>query len=596
MPMSTLSSLLLADLSGGLSEDLSAGHSAGLRAGPFAGPAADPSESAEWPADRSARPSADRSAGPSADHSAGSSAPWPGARAAAPPGGAPGPLALVVAPAGYGKTTLLAEAAAAFRGRVVHWRPCRDTRDAASLLARLAGEPRPAGSAPHPHPHPHPYSHPGAEPRSAPTVESVLLDIERAPAPVLLLADDVHLVHGHPAEAALEELALLAPPGRLRVILAGRRMPALNLTRRELADTLVLTARDLRLGEAAAAAAFPGADPDLIRLSRGWPAIVRLGHAAAAAGREPLDAPALRTYLEREVLAVFPDQAVRALRRGAEEPPELAEEFGAADCLPVLRAYLARRCPAPRAVCPATAEPVAPERPLTLRCFRRFEATVDGRPLDWGAARPRVRALARLLAVHAGRPVHREELMAALWPESTARTAGHGLQTAVSALRTVLEPGQDRGRARVLVRSGEAYMLNLVPGGSCDVQHFEAATAQGLADAARGHTERAVEALTRGLRLYTGELLPEDGPAEWVVPLRERCRGQAVRAAHTLAEVELARGRTEAAVTAAGHALSLDPFQDAVWRLLVQAHRLAGDPAAARQAERRHAQILAALT
>ncbi|MFZ3473832.1 AfsR/SARP family transcriptional regulator [Streptomyces sp. 2.9] len=200
-----------------------------------------------------------------------------------------------------------------------------------------------------------------------------------------------------------------------------------------------------------------------------------------------------------------------------------------------------------------------------------------------------------MLAVHSGRPVHREQLMAALWPESSARTAGHGLQTAVSALRTVLEPGQDRGRSRVLVRSGEAYTLDLVPGGSCDVQHFEAATAEGLAEAARGRGDRAAEALTRALRLYTGELLPEDGPAEWVVPLRERCRDQAVRAAHTLAEVELARGRAGEAVAAAGHALSLDPFRDAVWRLLIEAHRRAGDPEAARQAERRHARVLAAL-
>ncbi|MBW5487057.1 AfsR/SARP family transcriptional regulator, partial [Streptomyces bambusae] len=241
------------------------------------------------------------------------------------------------------------------------------------------------------------------------------------------------------------------------------------------------------------------------------------------------------------------------------------------------------------------ADPGGTDRRLALRCFRRFEATVDGRPLDWGATRPRVRALARLLAVHAGRPVHREHLMAALWPESPARTAGHGLQTAVSALRTVLEPGQDRGRARILVRTGEAYMLDLAPDGSCDVQHFEAAAGRGLTAAARGDTDRAAQALERALRLYTGELLPEDGPAEWVVPIRERYRGQAVRVAQTLAEVELARGRAEPAAAAAAHALSLDPFHDAVWRLLIEAHRRAGDEAAARHAERRHAQMLAVL-
>ncbi|MFJ3924643.1 BTAD domain-containing putative transcriptional regulator [Streptomyces sp. NPDC090022] len=500
-----------------------------------------------------------------------------------------GALTLVVAPAGYGKTTLLTRTAAAFEGRVVHWRPCRDTRDAATLLTRLAPGP------------------PGAP---GPTVESVLLALERGPEPVLLLVDDVHLVHGNPAEAALEELARLAPPGRLRVVLAGRRMPAVNLARLELSDTPVLTARDLRLSDAEAAAAFPAAEPGLLRLGRGWPAVLRLGQPAAAAGRDPLDAPALRTYLDREVLGALPERLVRDLRRGAEEPPELAEEYGTGDCVPLLRAHLARRCagrrpspprPRPRSTGADTGadtgtEPDDDRAPgLTLRCFRRFEITVDGRPLDWGATRPRVRSLARLLAVHAGRPVHREHLMAALWPESSARTAGHGLQTAVSTLRTVLEPGQDRGRGRLLLRTGEAYMLSLAPGGSCDVQRFEAAAGAGLTAAARGDADRAAESLGGALRLYTGELLPEDGPAEWVVPIRERYRTQAVRAAHTLAEVELTRDRPGAAVAAAAHALTLDPFQDAVWRLLIAAHQAAGDRAAARQAQRRHADMLAAL-
>ncbi|MFJ6935441.1 BTAD domain-containing putative transcriptional regulator [Streptomyces sp. NPDC101132] len=525
--------------------------------------------------------------------------------------GGAAPLALLVAPAGYGKTTLLTQAAAAFAGKVLHWHPCRDTRGAPALLGRLGRR----------------LEIP--DPPEQVTVESVLLAVERYAEPVLLIVDDVHLVHGSPAEGVLEELARLAPEN-LRLVLAGRRMPALSLARAELADTQVFTALDLRLRDAEIARAFPDASGELAELTGGWPAVLRLSAPLVLAGRDPLGSGALRTYLEREVLGGLPSGF-------AVEAPEALEEYGMT-AVPLLRAFAERvrgsggpgapgGLGAPGA--PGTADVPgglgasgvpgdlggpggreaaggaghrscagavrAPAAPLSVRCFRRYEATLGGQALDWSATRPRVRTLARLMSVHAGRPVHREELMAALWPESPARTAGRGLQVAVSALRTFLEPGTGRGRAQVLVRQGEAYMLVLDPGGSSDVQAFESAVGEGLRAAARGEADRAAAALGQALRLYTGELLPEDGPAEWVVPIRERYRVQAVQAAQVLAEVELGRGRAEAAVAAASHALAVDPFQDAVWRLLIAAHLRAGDPVAARQAERRHARMLDSL-
>ncbi|MFI8106568.1 BTAD domain-containing putative transcriptional regulator [Streptomyces sp. NPDC086023] len=522
--------------------------------------------------------------------------------------GGAAPLALLVAPAGYGKTTLLTQAAAAFSGKVLHWHPCRDTRGAPALLGRLGRR----------------LEIP--DPPEQVTVESVLLAVERYAEPVLLIVDDVHLVHGSPAEGVLEELARLAPEN-LRLVLAGRRMPALSLARAELAGTQVFTALDLRLRDAEIARAFPDASGELAELTGGWPAVLRLSAPLVLAGRDPLGSGALRTYLEREVLGGLPSGF-------AVEAPEALEEYGMTP-VPLLRAFAERAGAGAGAGAQGVrgfggpggavgpggsggphgaagpgggggaasgtgrrpcAGPVrAPAAPLSVRCFRRYEATLGGQALDWSATRPRVRTLARLLSVHAGRPVHREELMAALWPESPARTAGRGLQVAVSALRTFLEPGTDRGRAQVLVRQGEAYMLVLDPGGSSDVQAFESAVGEGLRAAARGEADRAAAALGQALRLYTGELLPEDGPAEWVVPIRERYRVQAVQAAQVLAEVELGRGRAEAAVVAASHALAVDPFQDAVWRLLIAAHLRAGDPVAAAQAERRHARMLESL-
>lgn len=568
------------------------------------------------------------------------------------------PLALVVAPAGYGKSIVLAHHAESFaaRGKVLTWRPYRDMRDPAPLLDRLVRKLTESG----PGAGPGPGSGPGPDPgharaaesaaefsraaaqdpaRAVPaTVESVLTAVERHAGPVLIVVDDVHLVHGNPVEAALEELALLAPPN-LRIALAGRRRPAINLARHELSGTVVVTAHDLAFDREeirqALAAGLPGGGPlmagDLValrRLTQGWPVALRLclqvprraGDRSGPPADAVLASAAVRGYLDREVLGVLPTalaQAFVEICRSAEGRwltdngsgvlDELDDGYGLVrrrgegryDCVPLLREHLRRRA-APAAPgrygrpVPTAFRPPAPDSPgpLSLRCFRRFEATLGDRVLDWGTTRPRVRALARLLAVHAGQPVHRERLMAALWPESPERSAGRGLQVAVSALRTFLEPGMDRGTTRILVRSGEAYMLSLQSGGTCDVQRFEAAVTTGLRAASQGAADQAAETLGLALRLYTGELLPEDGPAEWVVPLREHYRAQLVRAAHTLAELELGRDHPQSAVAAASHALSVDPFQDAVWRLLVLAHRRAGDPVAARHAELRHARML----
>lgn len=563
-----------------------------------------------------------------------------------------GPLALVVAPAGYGKSILLARHAAAFPGRVLTWRPHRGAQAPASLLNRLMRQLTSIGT--------------GLGPELGPwhghaPVEDVLALIEALPGRVLLVVDDAHLVYGGPVEAALEEMALLAP-GNLRIVLAGRRRPAINLDRHELSDTVVVTAADLALDadetREALRTLLPGSDPlrgtrldsgrldALARLTGGWPVALRLCanlprrpvRGAAALADAALASTSVRGYLDREVLGALPPALVADFARvcrtsagrwlhddGNGTLDELDTAYGLVrprtggryDCVPLLREHLRRRSaagappgpnsPAPGAgttpipipaPAPAPAADAEPPPALHLRCFLRFEAAFGEQDLDWRAARPRVRALARLLAVHAGQPVHRERLMEALWPGSPEQTAARGLQVALSALRTVLEPGAVRGRTRLLVRSGAAYMLALAPGGTCDVRRFEADVTAGLRAAARGGpsgAEQAAQHLGHAQRLYTGELLPEDGPAEWVVPLREHYRTLAVRAGHTLAEVELARDRPAAAVTAAGHALSVDPFQDAVWRLLITAHRRAGDPAAAHAAGLRHARVLAEL-
>ncbi|MCW2638117.1 MAG: Transcriptional regulatory protein terminal, partial [Dactylosporangium sp.] len=207
------------------------------------------------------------------------------------------PLTLIVAPAGCGKTTLLAQYAETFDGPVGWLRI--EPMDAAPdrLRARVLAALPDAG--------------------------------DRA----LMVIDDLQFLEGSAAEAVLDRLLVEAPP-RLRVIAASRRMPNLNLSRHELAEVAIIDAEQLRFrawevdrllrevyGE-------PLPADEVAALSRrlaGWAAGLQLFHLSTR-GR-PLDerrravaalnghSKLSRAYLTRTVLADLPEQLRRFLVR-----------------------------------------------------------------------------------------------------------------------------------------------------------------------------------------------------------------------------------------------------------------------------------------
>lgn len=235
-----------------------------------------------------------------------------------------------------------------------------------------------------------------------------------------------------------------------------------------------------------------------------------------------------------------------------------------------------------------TTLPTVPGRPnargVVLRCFGGFSLVVDGVELDCTTVKPRARAALHLLALAAGRLVHRETLVAALWPDVDARSGTRNLQVVVSALRRLLEPDAGRGESALLVREGDAYRLALREDDDVDLFRFEA-----------GVAERTAEGLELALAAYVGELLPEDGPAEWVVDTRERYRLDAAGAARSLAELRLASDDAVGAAAAAERGLRIDRYDDKLWRLLDEAYTAAGNHAAATRARAGYDEVLTEL-
>jgi DNA-binding SARP family transcriptional activator len=231
---------------------------------------------------------------------------------------------------------------------------------------------------------------------------------------------------------------------------------------------------------------------------------------------------------------------------------------------------------------------------VRLRCLGGFTFEVAGSALDWAAVRPRAATMLRLLAIHLPRPVHRE-LLLQLWPDLSADRAVRSMQVAVSSLRALLASGRVGGSRATVQRQGDTYALVLPPGSEVDVVEFAAELqAATLARHARdADAEHA--ALARAVATYPGELLPEDGPAEWVIEPRERLQQQAATAAGRLAELGMAGGDLRSAIDAARRSVDLDPFRDASWRVLIAACNQAGEPAAAARARRDYRDVLSML-
>jgi LuxR family maltose regulon positive regulatory protein len=230
----------------------------------------------------------------------------------------------VTAPAGYGKSTLLAEWASRDE-RAVAWVSLdRFDDDPAAVLTLLATAfeqlfPGTAGIAAR-------MRGPGAASlgRSAPLLASAL---SRAPHPFLLLVDDLHEV-GSPACQDVLEVALNGVPEGSLVVLASRHEQAHLARRRASGDVHEIHAADLRADAAAARTIFAAAGAeisdadldDLLVRSEGWPVglflaalVVRGGGTASVAGDDRFVAD----YLYRECVRNLPEDVQAFLRRTA---------------------------------------------------------------------------------------------------------------------------------------------------------------------------------------------------------------------------------------------------------------------------------------
>ncbi|MET8912307.1 LuxR C-terminal-related transcriptional regulator [Micromonospora sp. NPDC004551] len=245
--------------------------------------------------------------------------------------GAAGPVTLVLAPAGWGKTTLLATWARSVRAEPPPaWVTVEEGDTGERLWAYLAAALRAAAEGvPDEGPRP-PVPDGPPRPDQLELLAAALAARER---PVLLVLDDLHRVTDPAALTGLEFL-LRHTEGRLRLVAGARTDPPLALHRWRLAGELTevgpgeLAFTPDEVADLLVAHGVPlpaAAVPRLADRTGGWPAGLRFAALALRAQADPAravdafagDRPDVAGYLRDEVLAPLDPAARDVLRRSA---------------------------------------------------------------------------------------------------------------------------------------------------------------------------------------------------------------------------------------------------------------------------------------
>lgn len=204
----------------------------------------------------------------------------------------------------------------------------------------------------------------------------------------------------------------------------------------------------------------------------------------------------------------------------------------------------------------------------TLGPFRVWRGLYEIPTEAWG--RTRARRLFQLLIVHRRRPVHREEILEALWRDRDPRSAALELRVTLHALHRALEPTRQPGRPPFyVIREGEFLRLNPHATFHIDADLFTALLARAQ-EREPFAPDEALSLRRQALTLMQGEFLEECRYEDWALPEREHLSALYLSAAEQVARALAARNAWEEVISLAQQILDRDPYHEAACGLLVQ--------------------------
>jgi DNA-binding SARP family transcriptional activator len=306
-----------------------------------------------------------------------------------------------------------------------------------------------------------------------------------------------------------------------------------------------------------------------------------LGEQAAASARERRDRAGLAEALELQALAT-PDGPDAGL---LEEAREIWRTLGNALAEARVELVLARfdheslasqdtqswvrrlealgvRPGARAAAGPLAVLPMAGQASVGVSALGAFQVIRRGQPVpraEWQSKK--ARALLKMLVARRGRPVHREALMEALWPDEDPELLANRLSVALTGVRTILDPDRQRAPEHYVTADRDTVALNRGHL-DIDVERFLRSARTALDLVREGRVEEAVPALETAEAAYTGEFLEEDAYDDWAAPLREEARAAFVAVARALARAAAAREDHDSAIRYFLRLLERDPYDE----------------------------------
>ncbi len=196
---------------------------------------------------------------------------------------------------------------------------------------------------------------------------------------------------------------------------------------------------------------------------------------------------------------------------------------------------------------------------------RRVEHQLPGR---------KGRLLFALLTLNRARPVSRDELIDALWPDDPPASPEAGLSTLLARLRRALGDGVIVGRQQLTLELGSDAVIDV------EVAAAQALEAERAVDV--GDLWRALTAARESLDVVRRPLLPGlDAP--WLEDRRRELADLEPPLLETIARACLALGGSElvSAERTAKALLGLEPFRESAYSLLMETHARRGNVAEA---------------
>jgi DNA-binding SARP family transcriptional activator len=250
------------------------------------------------------------------------------------------------------------------------------------------------------------------------------------------------------------------------------------------------------------------------------------------------------------------------VQRDVEPPPIVVETAASpvpepAPVAPVIEEHKAAAGPAPEppVVAPHMAElrpadtndgdEVAAEPTLIVHLLGHFQVILNGHAVEsWPSGRGR--AVFKYLLAHRERPMQRDVLMEAFWPEASPESARNSLNVALHGLRQALRAVSD---IPVVIFQNGAYRLNPDLRVSIDVEEFKCCVQAGRRYEDGSDLASAIAQYQQAAALYQGDFMADDMYDNWPALMRERLRVAYLDTLDRLSHIYFGQGQFATSIT-----------------------------------------------